>query len=128
MNVAPLRGHPPRVTSVQIVDVATLFIEWEEVECVFQKGPLNYTLRYGIYDERSGVSNHSVFIETTTRAYTINLTDLTPNIVYVFEVLAYNMFGQTQYYRSGQGYIITNNGTLEKIPLLASKEKTLANT
>ena len=114
-------GHPPRVSLVQIVDVTTLSIEWEKVECVFQGGPLNYSLRYGIYDEISGVSNYSVFIDTTNRTYTFNLTDLTLNTDYVFEVSAYNTFGQTQYYRSGYGYRITNSGILEEIPLVASK-------
>ena len=119
-TVAPWYGYPPRVTSVEVVDMTTLAIEWEEVECIFQRGrPLNYTLRYGIYDELSGAVNYSITIDNTNTAYVV--ADLIPNTIYVFEVAAYNMVGATQFYYSNQGYLITDSGTLEEILLVASK-------
>ena len=121
LTAAPQYGFPPRVSLVQIVDMRTLLIEWEEVECVFQRGPLNYTVRYGIYDERSGITNDSMLVDSITRNYNFNLSNFIPNTTYVFEVSAFNMFGQTQYYRSGYGYKVTSSGTLEEIPLVASK-------
>ena len=97
--IAPFHGYPLRVTLVQVVDMTTLFIEWEEVKCLFQgSATINYTLRYGIYDETLGVTKESILIDSTSSAYTLNLTGLNSNSIYIFEVAAYNMFGAIQFY------------------------------